>query len=136
MSINSWKKEYYKGRLRDAARTPLSAAEHSLTKWRGLRAGALQDHGLVEDCMDIRNPDTDSVFLINSDTCALCALALKSGSLDCDNCALQLSTAYGCGDHDSGWYAWERRSDPELMIQQLEHTVMWLKLKGVKDGHP
>lgn len=132
MSIISWKKEFYKGRLREAARDPLCATEHSLRKWTGLRAEHLKAHGLVVSDGSILNPSTKIEFGIDSSTCALCVMCMGDNDyVSCRHCPILQVTGKRCdGDSQSPYLVWYREGDPEPMIATL--TVVRDKLLADK----
>lgn len=135
MSLASWKKEFYQGRLRDAARSPLAAVEHSLRKWEGLRKVNLDAHGVVIECSDVVNPDTDTRFGIDCDSCALCKMCTSTitswrGSLsphtDCDKCPIVLATGEECDGGGSPYDKWVDFDDPVPMIAALNAARVYL----------
>lgn len=132
MGIATWKREYYKGRLRDAARDPLSAVEHSIKKWKGLRSKNLKAHGLVPSWGDIVDQATNKVFTIDVTTCALCKMC-GTGSDDqtlCIKCPIVKVTGRTCDGRDgssSAYGDWTRDDDPEPMIKLLKHVRREIK---------
>ena len=129
VSINSWKREFYQGRLKDAAKTALGAAKHSLRKWRGLKPKNLAKHNLTNRAFGIVNIDTNATFDITAYTCALCLRARDAWSeLDCNSCAYKLANGYDCGsNYDSGWHLWCDEQDPSKMIKELKKTIKFIK---------
>lgn len=95
MSIQSWKAEFYTPDAATAAKQgPVSAAIHSLNKWRGLLPDNLSKHNLIRVGPGNYVEKDDSslshgVITLGSDTCALCChYSRKSASPDCDRCPL------------------------------------------------
>lgn len=131
MSINSWKKEYYKGRVKTAARDAMAATEHSLLKWTGLSYDNLKKHGLEKwSCGIIANPQTRAEFSVGNDECALCQYSTYGDEygISCKVCPLARSSDdMTCYDCDSPYRVWERTGDNAPMVQALQRTIAWLK---------
>lgn len=141
MSLNSWKREFYKGRIKQAAKDPLTAVEHSLQKWKGLKDKHLANHGLVQFCSALHNPDTGKEFCIDNSSCALCrfvelanttGLADDSGRYTCDPCPIVKATGSKCDGVGSPYSAWLKYKDPQPMIQVLKATRNHLKAQHDK----
>lgn len=134
MSLNSWKRKYYKGRIRSAAADPLSAVKHSLKKWKGLRPDKLEEHGLVVSWGDVVNPVTGKAFVVNNETCALCVMCqTATGCADCGKCPVVEVTGKTCdgrSGNDSAYGTWIRDNNPEPMIKLLKHVRDKLKEKA------
>lgn len=131
MGIGSWKKEHYKGRVRDAARGPMRATEHSLVKWKGLRPAVLAKHGLQAFEDHLVNDKGATVFEVGAENCALCMYDdhIKDPLLlySCDACPLYQATLMKCAHPKSPYMHWYRTGDPEYMIRCLEITKHSLK---------
>lgn len=116
MSINSWKKEFYQGRIRDAAKDPLTAVDHSLRKWEGLKSANVAKHGLVAWDGALKNPSSNATFYIDNDSCALCQMSAD----DCRKCPIVLATDKTCDGTDSPFADWLCGSNPTRMIKVLK----------------
>ena len=125
MSIYSWKRQFYPIRagLGAATASDITALDHSLIKWYGLRAEALSAHGLtrshnkIEEDLAVEERD---FFNVSGESCALC----RRYEEDCGRCVLK-----GCGLE---WSAYMVRHDPEPMIKLLEAAKA--ELVGDRDG--
>jgi hypothetical protein len=141
MSLASWKAEFYPAPV-SRIKTVTGAVEHSLRKWKGLRAAALRRHG-VEDLVGyVKQPDNPLLkpFPIDDSTCALCWI-LDAGDRtqwrDCQRCVLtQARGGYPCTapapeepEDRSPWLMFTRDGDPEPMIKLLEKALRSLKKK-------
>lgn len=137
MSINSWKKEFYKGRIKQAAKDPLAATEHSLKKWKGLKDKHLTKHGLVHRYGDLRNPDTGNEFGIDDSSCALCQhVKLDPAHYGCAPCPIVKATGCKCDGDSSPYSAWLKNKDPQPMIQVLKATRKYLKAQHDNPNQP
>ena len=121
MSIHSWKRQFYpiSANTKAATASDITALDHSLIKWYGLRAEALSAHGLTRSHNKIEDGEGD-FFNVSGESCALC----RRYEEDCSRCVLK-----GCGLE---WSAYMVRHDPEPMIKLLE-TVK-AELVGGADG--
>jgi hypothetical protein len=147
MSLKSWLDEFYPIAASETMNA-LQAAEHSLQKWRGLRASNLKRHGLRRTVGVFKSiTDNASVFRIDGLSCALCEFSRRAGNnhgeIDCGMCPLaDVREGFSCEDpiefskgkdevHDP--YNWafpldvEDKIRPEPMIAWLEKTVEALK---------
>lgn len=132
MSLNSWKKEFYQGRIREAAKDPLAAVEHSLQKWKGLKAKHLAKHGLEHCHGDIRNIDTGKEFSIDDTSCALCQYTKPApgyGSI-CTDCPVVAAIGRKCDGDSSPYSEWLKNKDPQPMIELLKATRKHLQNKA------
>jgi hypothetical protein len=133
MSLSSWKKEFYKGRIKKAARDPLSAVEHSLRKWKGLRAKNIEAHKVKISYGDVVNPITDNSFSIDADSCALCQMCKYDDGysrIDCSKCPIVKVTGRVCDGSaatPSPYGVWVKQNDPEPMIKVLKQVRKQLK---------
>ena len=126
MSLNSWKKEFYQGRLRDAAKTAETATIHSIRKWKGLRRANLDKHLLDNTARGvITNMLTRADFEIDASTCALCAYSEDDyGFSHCGRCPFTAAHHKSCCDgDDSPYMIWMDTRNPEPMIEALERTL-------------
>lgn len=121
MSIETWKAEFYPVPA-DSDEAKADPIEHSLRKWRGLRADALERHGLTRGS-SVLTDSNKSVFSISGDTCALCEVhyRLPNSSQNCLLCPLAIHLGRKC-DHGlkSPYQVNFRSGDPEPMIAALE----------------
>ena len=127
MSLASWEKEYYE------EYTPGDGLQEclrkSLKKWLGLKAQALEDHGLAYSSVVHRslkyitlvcrghNTPGDAVFNIDSSTCALCDRVTDyehEVHPNCDLCPLR-----SCDGGNNPFMDYARKGDPEPMIEKL-----------------
>lgn len=129
MSLETWKAEFYPIAVNSQSWNRLTALQHSLQKWRGLRKSALYRHGLVKsaDFTGISFGDEQS-FLISSLTCALCELSLSKEG-DCSNCPLFLARGERCDEEYSEedlspYHSFTMKNDPEPMIVLIELAIM------------
>lgn len=139
MSLTTWKEEFYPIPADKAEGDVLTAVDHSLKKWEGLRADNMKRHGcyaagswISDDPLDVSD---DGTMLLNSATCALCKY--KNSLNDdggCNKCPITLATGRPCddlyADDDEAavipWDEWTARQNPEPMIAVLETTRKWL----------
>lgn len=143
MSLASWKNEFYPVPAEQAIGDAVSAVNHSLRKWEGLRADNMKRHGcyaagsaISDDPLDVVSDD--GTMLLNCETCALCKYkdSVTGNQWYCDKCPITLATGCPCDDlyADDGadeyvvipWDEWTTRQDPEPMIAVLETTRKWL----------
>jgi hypothetical protein len=118
MSLQTWKDEFYNVPAEEAAESPLSAAQHSLKKWRGLTTENLERHGMMKEgeSRNIWN-GWGGRFNVDGYTCALCI----SVDDNCRKCGLW-ELGYGCKD-DQEYGMWYYQDDPLPMITALEKLV-------------
>jgi hypothetical protein len=133
MSMETWEAEFYPIDARDCGAK--DAVAHSLRKWRGLRADALQRHGMTVVATPMSCPritDGRNELSIDADSCALCVEYFHDGEAyddfgACGSCPLYLVAGHPCTDtpHEGpsayGAFAGSRR-DPEPMIALLERA--------------
>lgn len=150
MSLTTWKEEFYPIPADKAKGDALTAVDHSLKKWEGLRADNMKRHGcyaagsaISDDLLDVVTDD--GTMLLNCETCALCKYkdSLDDERTYCDKCPITLATGSPCDDlyaDDDGdeaavipWDEWTARQNPEPMIAVLETTRKWLL--GQLDEH-
>ena len=137
MSINSWKKEFYKGRVKEAGRTAASALNHSALKWNGLTQANLRRHGLFYHYVyGVTNPDTESQLAVDVDTCALCVYdELQStlsgnGRRGCSHCPLtQLNKSFKCSNSHSPFSYWADTGNPARMIKAIAQCKELLHIR-------
>ena len=131
MSLNSWKQEFYQGRIKTAAKDPITATQHSLKKWKGLKAKNLEKHGLKPSYGNIVNPDTDRAFSIDAGSCALCVSTKTrwDDGVVCSMCPIHQATGDKCDGGGSPYIMWIKNHDPKPMIQLLKRTLNYLKEK-------
>lgn len=115
MSMYSWTSQFYpiSAKTEAATASDVTALDHSLIKWYGLRAEALSAHGLVRSHNTIgegqSSQEGERVFFnVSGGSCALC----RRYEEDCGRCVLD-----GCGLE---WSAYMTKHDPEPMIALLE----------------
>lgn len=155
--IESWKKEFYHIPARKAAGDDLTAVEHSLKKWMGLRKENLDKHKVAQRGKTIFSIDDE--LRVSNKTCALCIGHLQEQEdvrqSPCASCPLyKVRGGYAC-DHagpddpnlDPNHYPYRRVSpfeffvyfnDPEPMIRWLEKTKEFViggtSMEGVKNA--
>lgn len=119
MSLATWKAEFYP---LEAGECPKDqAVEHSLRKWKGLRAEALVRHDVTADCGQLKLRAADGYLSTDCSSCALCAHFLP-----CKECPLARSRkGTPCdsrmpGEHMSPFVSWRDEFTPEPMIAALE----------------
>lgn len=128
MSLNSWKKEFYIGRVRSAGKDPLKAVEHSLRKWEGLRPNNLKKHGMIISHAEVYNPKTHNSLPIDCTTCALCHSTLDEyDSIDCNECTITKATGSRCDGNNSPYSALLDDGNPKKMIKVLKKSQAYLK---------
>lgn len=91
MSLETWKAEFYPISAAEAAQDGrLAAIKHSLQKWSGLTERQLRAHDIAKAGRStLVSAGPYRSFDINSSTCALCSLYLKSRSFErCKGCPL------------------------------------------------
>lgn len=154
MSLTSWKKEFYpiKAGSKLATATELTAVDHCLTKWEGLREKNLVKHGL---------PKKDTVYVgeligdleeagmeVDNTTCALCHRHKIAGSesesppsfhMRCSDCVLfDLRYGFECyraitlgsgviPEERSPYGMFTQLGDPEPMIRLLKKAKKHLE---------
>jgi hypothetical protein len=125
MTLQTWKDEYYDIEASEAIDNPLTAAQHSLKKWRGLTLENLQKHGLEKEggSRSIWN-GWGGRLNIDGYTCALCILVDDN----CRKCGLW-ELGYGC-KADQEYGIWYYRDDPLPMIKALGELVTKLELES------
>ncbi len=131
MTIKSWKLEFYPITALDLVRsgaTWVLALEHSLLKWKGLRAHNLEKHGCRKVCgISIRGAGE---FYFNGESCALCHLAdpvkgrYNNELCDCKLCQIHKVTGQDC---DSAWLAFVHDDNPNPMIALLVRVIEQVK---------
>lgn len=137
MSINSWKKEFYRGRVQVAARDVVSATEHSIVKWTGLSEANLKKHGLVKDkdsaCGDrITNPKTGGQFTVGEGECALCLYDSHQIIISCYACPLPKVNAM-CRDCNSPYQYWTLTGNNKPMLAALKKALAYVKKEQPND---
>ena len=131
MSINSWKQEFYQGRLRDAARDPVKATEHCIVKWTGLTPANLKKHDLIKDPdyfnrNSIVNPKTNGRFTVGEAECALCLYDSTHSLHGCCACPL-IKVGALCRYEDSPYQRWVRTGNNKPMIVALKKALKYVK---------
>ena len=131
MSINSWKQEFYHGRVLDAARNVVAATEHSIIKWTGLSEANLKKHDLIKDPDyfnrdSIVNPKTSGRFVAGADQCALCQYDLTHSPHSCCACPLTEVGAL-CRNEDSPYQRWVRTGNNKPMLVALNRALEYVK---------
>lgn len=121
MSLATWKAEFYPV---EAHKCPKEqAVEHSLRKWRGMRADALARHDVTADCGKLKLRAADGHLCIDCSSCALCEHYVFDG---CKKCPLARSRGgWACdsrmpSEHLSPFVYWRDEFTPEPMIAALE----------------
>ena len=128
MSINSWKQEFYQGRLRDAARDPVKATEHCIVKWTGLTPANLKKHDLIKDLNQdsVVNPKTNGRFTVGGAECALCLYDSTHSLHRCCACPLTKVGAL-CRNGDSPYQRWVRTGNNQPMLVALKKALEYVK---------
>lgn len=140
MSLETWKQEFYPVAAEHAAVDELSAIDHSIAKWTGMRPDNLARHATTSSASNLRivnvnDPVSDDCLIVASDSCALCVLNdRRCGDkyYGCDKCPIVEATGDGCDggyydydrdeDDPTPWDTWLSTGNPEPMIQLLETT--------------
>ncbi len=122
MSINSWKAEFYKGRVKHAARNAVSATEHSIVKWTGLSPENLKKHGLIQSDDMLINEATQGMFQVGVSECALCEYDTDM----CSMCPLDAVGA-GCSERNSPYHVWWQTGDNKPMMKALQKALKYAK---------
>lgn len=131
MSKASWRKKFYPiAADSDELNTNLKRTQHSLQKWRGLRADVLAEHKLrVDDEVALRTTrDGIYVMRINGESCALCHYHSSVFIYGCPSCPISRARGgYACDmakpkelENEAPWHAWTYDKNPEPMIEVLE----------------
>jgi hypothetical protein len=137
VSLKTWKDEFYPVEA-DKTEPGIEAIEHSLRKWRGLRAENLAKH----DCGESRGTIYDGirVFDVNNMSCALCFHAAEwngmLGSGDCDDCPLRDYLGRSCDEsleEPMPYVVYRRNGDVEPMIEALGGALEMEKEKRPLD---
>ncbi len=142
MSLSSWKKEFYKGRIKQAAKDPLAAVEHSLKKWKGLRAKNIAAHKVEISHGDVFNPVTCNSFSIDADSCALCQMCKYDDGysrINCSKCPIVQVTGKVCDGSQatpSPYGVWVKEGNPEPMIAVLKQVRKHLKAQHDNPNQP
>lgn len=126
MSLETWKDEFYP--VEALAVLKKDAVEHSLRKWRGLRAANRAKHGVVLEACGIVRGDDGAGLVIASSTCALCMWYSDSVGY-CRRCPIVKCNGCGCDGDGSPYVEFLGRGDPEPMIALLEKTLAWEKAR-------
>lgn len=130
MSLKTWRAEFYPETAKQAAkRGDIAATEHSLRKWLGLRAGALEKHGVSQIAMGIQDAESNS-FWFGATTCALCVRHIQGW---CLKCPLAAVTGAQCGSaisDDDPYSIFEANGNPNPMIAALRKTLRRLKAQA------
>lgn len=140
MSLETWKQEFYPVSAEEAVVDAITAVDHSIKKWEGLRPNTLANHQICTSASNRRIGeftslhDIDSHFIIAAETCALCVLneyRCDGKYYGCDMCPIVEVTGRPCDgsfydDDDeedvSPWNIWLLTADPEPMIALLYQT--------------
>lgn len=104
-----WIKEFYPASAADPC-TDKEAIEHTLRKWKGLRASSLAKHGLAKPPIPV-NGSTCALCHLN-DFCKTCVLYKLEGSCD-------VESEDGIAVHP--YWIYKTSRDPEPMIKSLEY---------------
>ena len=129
MSLATWKAEFYPTEAKDCPAD--QAIEHSLRKWRGLRAETLRTHGLKTSVGDLVDSEGKR-FVMGAESCALCEQFYKATVDYEDRCAAcPLAQARGgvsCDEttseeRNAPWWEWGDKYNPEPMIAALEKAL-------------
>lgn len=138
MGIASWTKKHYVVSADEAATDDITAVEHSIAKWKGLRPQVLSKHGLTVDHVgDLVSDDPDEEFSIDRSTCAMCVLDSKRARACCDSCSYREVHGEICaGREDSPYDVWTETQDPEPMIKALKKVRKALKKKTEVQDNP
>jgi len=124
VSLETWKAEFYP--IRASRTDEASAVAHSLRKWEGLRASALEEHQVELASYGVRSTDpadTHNPIPIDYSSCSLCYhFYLNDG---CDTCPLAETLGngtpgYGC---KVPFEQYRASFDPEPMIAALKRTL-------------
>jgi hypothetical protein len=128
MSLFTWKQKYFSD-IHEAAEDPITAVEHSLKKWKGLKAKNLAKHDLKIVMNDVYDPDLEIELGIDSGSCALCLWSGRDceDDYDCTQCPIYEITGKVCDGLGSPFAAWLEHNDPEPMIKVLKHCRKHLK---------
>jgi len=126
MSVEAWKAEFYPIEAADTDEE--AAVAHSLRKWEGVRADALERHRLISRNGGLEGIEGESPFDFGANTCALCEWYQAD---DCEACPLYRvrgdvsCDSYTYAEHDARtrppYQAFTLDNNPEPMI-------LWLKL--------
>lgn len=130
MSLETWKARYYlisatnlyfAGRELTDKQREISTLHHSLRKWKGLLASNLKRHKLRLICFNSLTGGNGRDFYIDSDSCSLCALYLRS---DCINCPISKNyEKTECNMKSEAWKAWCSDNNPKPMIARLKKEL-------------
>lgn len=114
MSLETWKAEFYPI---DANQVPVeSALDHSITKWKGLRADNIVRHDLKTFGDLYGGPG--AWFYIDSSSCALCKQHIDLVN-SCPTCPIVLAHGRTCARE---YQHYRNTRDPEPMITLLESS--------------
>ena len=104
MSIETWKKKYYKDVDGAKKWTDLECANHTLKKYKGI--SKLEDHDLSLDDCDLLRDDGKIIFSFNGDSCSFCKKYYQLGkqSKACAKCPLY-KEGNGCGENEDDAYS-------------------------------
>ncbi len=131
MSLESWKQLYYPIPADEAAKfSPVEIIQHSLTKWRGLRTAARDNHNVwfneANILVDATTATTGSHLTVTGLTCSLCSKYYDHSADDeviaCRSCPLAQLGASGT-DCFTEYRLWRTTHDPEPMIALLERAL-------------
>ena len=135
MTMTTWLEEFYPTSASASASTDLSAAEHSLQKWRGLTTGNLAKHDVVRLSVYVKTPGGTTDFTLRSETCALCVRAKRLSERNsdpatyCKACVLYKSRGNVSCEHVtpmediSPWDSMRMHGNVKPMIEALEAAV-------------
>ena len=139
MSVETWKKEFYRTSRKSDYFSKMSwlrALDHSIRKWSGLSPENLKKHKvrLIDD--DLANVDDEfgERFTFTADTCALCRKCDTPGLTgpDCEKCPLYKSLGnHQCDDNYQG--ANIIFSSPYSKLYDGEYLPMLNALKKAKE---
>ncbi len=127
MSLKTWKDEFYPVEA-DKVEGRLEAIQHSLVKWVGVRGDNLKKHKVK--LIGTSLAGTRGSIGIDSYSCALCSLYLRTSKVRCSECPLvairggcSCDTKLDLGEGLSPYHYFALEGNPEPMIELLEKAL-------------
>lgn len=131
MSIESWKKEFYK---QEASVDIRYHGQHVERKWIGLLPKNLKKHGLNKNTSyDYIYDKTYEKLNIDDSSCCWCLMSNIYGSNACDNCPAVKVGMPECDENpDSPYMKWKYNNEISPMLKWIREARRRINKKGKK----